>query len=365
MWFRRKSRKDQAQFISTTDAIDIFAQWALFANDDLEHLTSAEPQGDSVLEKALWTVCTARLEAVVGFASSRLEERIDPDITPLIQEHATELKRQYQRQHKKDRYGVVVDSGWLSEKEYFIEQIIAPKITQIIEETKVFYKDLSSDADTANMLFDAFDDNYLTNNLPGYTRHVPLDIIQKLRNSGAIYRTNMLFLGWLFSQNHYRNEDNITALFDRVSHQQALQKINDVIERIVTMKEPVEDNTDNGVDIFNMSPYEYEEYCAEILSKNGWTARATKKSGDQGADVYAERDGISIVIQCKLTNTPVGNKAVQEIISGQKYMSADYAAVVSPAPYTPGARDLAKTARVLLLDHDDLKDLAHIITLTL
>ena len=364
MWFLKRNKKNQTSSTNTPDVVGVFARWALFADNDLEHLASAEPQGDSVLEKALWTVCTAHLESVVGAASSRLEERIDPDITPLIQDHATELKRQYQRQHKKDRYGVVDNSGWFSEKEYFIEQIIAPKLIPIIAETKALYKDISSDPVTANEFFDTFDDNWLTKNLSFYTRHVPLDVIQTLRSSGAIYKINALLLGWLASPSPYRNVDHLTIIFDRLPQRQVLQKIDDVIEGIVTTKEAIA-NTENSADIFSMSPYEYEEYCADILSKNGWAARATKKSGDQGVDVYAERDGISVVIQCKLTDTPVGNKAVQEIISGQKYMSADYAAVVSSAAYTPGARDLAKTAHVLLLDHDDLKDLAHIITLTL
>ncbi len=62
---------------------------------------------------------------------------------------------------------------------------------------------------------------------------------------------------------------------------------------------------------------EYEEHCAEILRTAGWETRSTPKSGDQGVDIIAERDGIRIAIQCKNYKQPVGNKAVQEVLAGK------------------------------------------------
>jgi len=104
--------------------------------------------------------------------------------------------------------------------------------------------------------------------------------------------------------------------------------------------------------------YDYEEHCAEILRDAGWETRSTPRSGDQGVDIIAERDGISVAIQCKNYKQPVGNKAVQEVLAGKSYEHADLAAVVSPAPYTPAARELASATGVLLLHHQELSDLA-------
>ncbi|HBM0097730.1 TPA: restriction endonuclease [Salmonella enterica subsp. enterica serovar Blitta] len=107
----------------------------------------------------------------------------------------------------------------------------------------------------------------------------------------------------------------------------------------------------------NITPAEYEALCADILKSCGWEARVTKLSGDQGVDVIAEKEGFSIAIQCKKYSNPVGNKAVQEVTSGKAYYRTDACAVVTNATYTPSARSLAKSQRVLLLHHTDLYNL--------
>ncbi|MGX7705675.1 restriction endonuclease [Methylobacterium sp. Gmos1] len=98
----------------------------------------------------------------------------------------------------------------------------------------------------------------------------------------------------------------------------------------------------------------YERYCAALLERAGWEARTTKAAGDQGADVVAERDGVRLVVQCKRYAKPVGNGAVQEVVAARSYWSADCAAVVSNAGFTPAARKLAAATDVLLLHHDAL-----------
>ncbi|MGC9239809.1 MAG: restriction endonuclease [Acidithiobacillus sp.] len=106
-----------------------------------------------------------------------------------------------------------------------------------------------------------------------------------------------------------------------------------------------------------MGPIEYENYCAEVLRRDGWHTETTPASGDQGVDVVATLQGVKAVLQCKRYNKPVGNRAVQEINAGKAYYRAQIAAVVSTAPYTPSAQALAKRCGVLLLSHRDLPDL--------
>ncbi|WP_082478744.1 restriction endonuclease [Methylobacterium sp. Leaf102] len=101
----------------------------------------------------------------------------------------------------------------------------------------------------------------------------------------------------------------------------------------------------------------YERFCAERLREAGWNARATQASGDQGADIVAERAGVRLVVQCKRYGKPVGNGAVQEIAAALRYWSGDMAAVVSNAGFTPAARKLAAATNVVLLHHDQLSEL--------
>ena len=105
-------------------------------------------------------------------------------------------------------------------------------------------------------------------------------------------------------------------------------------------------------------PLAYERACAEALRLSGWNARTTKGSGDQGADVIAEKDGVRIVLQCKLYGKAVGNSAVQEVAAARTHEDCDHAAVVTNAGYTPAARQLAATNRVALLHHDQLREWA-------
>lgn len=115
------------------------------------------------------------------------------------------------------------------------------------------------------------------------------------------------------------------------------------------------------VDFDKMSPYEFEEHCAQILSRNGWAAITTKRSGDQGIDVLARKGNISVVLQCKLYSSPVGNTAVQEALSGKTYCRANYGAVVTNTSFTRSARELALSTGIMLLRVDELKELDKLI----
>jgi restriction system protein len=103
-----------------------------------------------------------------------------------------------------------------------------------------------------------------------------------------------------------------------------------------------------------MTPTDYELHCALLLRSTGWDAQTTVASGDQGTDVIARRNGLVLVVQCKLYSQPVGNSAVQEISAARMHYQADYAAVVSNASFTTAARQLARTNGVFLLHHEEL-----------
>jgi restriction system protein len=105
---------------------------------------------------------------------------------------------------------------------------------------------------------------------------------------------------------------------------------------------------------------DFEVLIGEQLEDGGWHVRRTGKSGDQGADLVAERKGVSVAVQCKLYAQPVGNKAVQEALAAQRYYATDHAAVVSNAAFTRSATRLARSASVLLLHPSDLDRLDHL-----
>lgn len=104
-------------------------------------------------------------------------------------------------------------------------------------------------------------------------------------------------------------------------------------------------------------PVGYEHFCADILTRAGWKVVLTKASGDQGADLIASKYGKSVAVQCKRYEKPVGNKAVQEVYAARQHYGSDAAVVVSSSGFTPHAKALASSTGVLLLDHEQLRDL--------
>jgi restriction system protein len=119
----------------------------------------------------------------------------------------------------------------------------------------------------------------------------------------------------------------------------------------------VEDAVANQAGCDGMTGAEFELYCAGLLRHAGWQAALSPAGPDQGADIVAEKNGLRIVLQCKLYSRPVGNRAVQEASAARAHAGARLAAVVSNAAYTRAAQELAASNTVLLLHYSELAGL--------
>ncbi len=105
-----------------------------------------------------------------------------------------------------------------------------------------------------------------------------------------------------------------------------------------------------------MEGLEFEEWCANLLRKHGYTqVEVTKASGDQGVDVLAVKDEIRYAIQCKCYSANLGNTPVQEILAGKKMYRCQIGVVMTNRYFTPGAKELAETTGILLWDRDKLQ----------
>jgi len=135
----------------------------------------------------------------------------------------------------------------------------------------------------------------------------------------------------------------------RLNFSEILQKeIEDIIR-------PISDSLKDELQFDQrMTPIDFEYYVASLFTKAGWKADVSKTSGDQGADVIADRHGYRIVVQCKLYGSPVGNKAVQEIVAAKHHYQADLSFVVTNTSFTPSARQLAKSTNVSLLHYSEV-----------
>ena len=104
-----------------------------------------------------------------------------------------------------------------------------------------------------------------------------------------------------------------------------------------------------------MSGLEFEHYCAELLSKNGFSnVSVTSASGDQGIDILAVKDDINYAIQCKCYSSNLGNKPIQEAHAGKSIYKCQVAAVLTNRYFTQSGIEAATATGVLLWDRDKL-----------
>ena len=111
------------------------------------------------------------------------------------------------------------------------------------------------------------------------------------------------------------------------------------------------------MDDYNLDdPVLFEKSTTKNFELFGLQSIETKKTGDQGADVIAKKNDITIIVQCKLYSQPVGNKAVQEVHSAKEYYKGNIGLVVTNSSFTKSAKQLANSTGVFLLHYSELSD---------
>lgn len=113
----------------------------------------------------------------------------------------------------------------------------------------------------------------------------------------------------------------------------------------------------NIEDIDKMNGGDFEKYTAILLKELGYSASATKLSGDFGVDVIAEKDGKEVIIQTKRYSKKVSISAVQEIAAAKEYYNVPDAWLITNNYFTKAAYELAIANDITLIDRDKLMNL--------
>ncbi len=109
----------------------------------------------------------------------------------------------------------------------------------------------------------------------------------------------------------------------------------------------------SSINYDRLDGHTFELFCADLLKQNGFkNVIVTKRTGDQGIDIIADKKGKKYGFQCKCYSKPVGNKAVQEAYAGAKYYDCRYAAVITNQGFTKSAIELSKKLGVILYDRN-------------
>lgn len=108
---------------------------------------------------------------------------------------------------------------------------------------------------------------------------------------------------------------------------------------------------DKPLPIDEMEGHDFEYYCADVLKDMGFIdVQVTKGSGDFGADILAEKDGVTYAVQCKCYDKPIGVKAIQEVYAGRDYYDRMVGVVMTNQYFTQPAVELAQKLNIMLWD---------------
>jgi restriction system protein len=113
-----------------------------------------------------------------------------------------------------------------------------------------------------------------------------------------------------------------------------------------------------GIDtIDTMTGEEFESRLANLFARLGWDVTKTKASGDFGADLVCHNLEATMVVQAKRSASPIGVRAVQEVVAAKTYYNAQHAVVVTNNSFTLAAKQLATSNNVTLYDRQGLIEL--------
>lgn len=105
--------------------------------------------------------------------------------------------------------------------------------------------------------------------------------------------------------------------------------------------------------IDGMDGFAFENWCADALWSIGFSdVNVTPRSGDQGVDILAQKDGIKYAIQCKCYSSNLGNTPIQEVAAGKSLYRCHVGVVITNRYFTPKATELAEATGTLLWDRD-------------
>lgn len=257
------------------------------------------------------------------------------------------------------------DNGSYSDLELFCEVLVQKGFNELEQLPQLLDKLLLTTS--FNALFYGFSREM--------KRHIKSNFSDSLKSwieeAGTTFRTDLsLFLYYIWSNKVYfpsiifndnaKTTPGIPLIsFDNMEkHLNTCEKIyfDILVDRLATRLEHF--NPQKFVTMYlvdAMDGFQFEDFLVKIFQTMGYDVKETKRTQDQGADLFVSRFDKNIVIQAKNYSASVGNSAVQQAISAKTFYGCDEAMVVTNSYFTKSAIELAESALVRLIDRDELQ----------
>jgi restriction system protein len=103
-------------------------------------------------------------------------------------------------------------------------------------------------------------------------------------------------------------------------------------------------------DLQAMSGPEFEETVGKLFEQLSCRVRHTPGSGDDGIDLFVEKEGESFVVQCKRWKNDVGSPIVRDFFGSLIHAGAVHGFIITTAKFSRSARGFARGKHLTLID---------------
>ncbi len=109
----------------------------------------------------------------------------------------------------------------------------------------------------------------------------------------------------------------------------------------------------------SLNPYDFEILVSDLFNRDGYNCKNLKKSGDQGADILASKNGETYVIQVKRysVNNKISSGIIRDVYGAMGMYNAGKGIIVTTSYFTNPARKTARKLGIELVDREKLKPL--------
>jgi restriction system protein len=318
----------------------------------------------------------------------------------IITQHTPELIVRRRQLTTTTNYGLVDDSQWLQEVEFFIDELIDKSggevrsstaqlctvrkmidtVTARFASSRVSFSLDMDPIEYEQMVADFLADLGWQVRLTKASGDQGIDVIAEMRGKRVVIQCKRYAssignsaVQEAFAGKSFENADYAAVVtnaeFTRSArqladtthvillHHEELSKLElQVFGTVWTGAGPARDASPSETAVMYMTPVCYEQAVADGLRKLGWKTQLKGSTEDRYADVIAELHGKRVLIQCWGFMAPC-IPTVEEIREAKSFEGADYAAIVSNAEFTPSGHQLARSVGVVLLRHDNLDQL--------
>jgi len=99
----------------------------------------------------------------------------------------------------------------------------------------------------------------------------------------------------------------------------------------------------------SIDPYEFERRITRLFEKQGYIAKTTKGSGDEGIDIHLKKNSKKGVVQCKRHNKKVGPAAIRDLYGTMVAGEYKFAYIVCPSGFSDKAYEFSKGKNIKLI----------------